>query len=140
MPIGYGCMGQTHSYGMKGAENEMIELLQYAKETGYVMFDTAPAYGPDNERYLGTALKDCREDVLIATKFGILHMPEEGGSMDLDSSHDSTLKQVDESLRRAGSCLCQRMSACQGLPFRDNKQKDNIPQRRLAQQNAVILR
>lgn len=103
MPIGYGCMGQTHSYGMKGAENEMIELLQYAKETGYVMFDTAPAYGPDNERYLGTALKECREDVLIATKFGILHMPEEGGSMDLDSSHDSILKQVDESLARLGT-------------------------------------
>ncbi|MBQ7992777.1 MAG: aldo/keto reductase, partial [Solobacterium sp.] len=40
---------------------------------------------------------------IIATKFGILHMPEEGGSMDLDSSHDSILKQVDKSLTRLGT-------------------------------------
>ncbi len=103
MPIGYGCMGQTHSYGQKGAEEEMVELLRYAKEAGYTMFDTAPAYGDDNERFLGKAVKDFRDDIIIATKFGILHMPEEGGSMDLDSSHDSILKQVDESLERLGT-------------------------------------
>ncbi len=103
MPIGYGCMGQTHSYGMKAAEDEMVDLIRYAKETGYTMFDTAPAYGDDNERFLGKAVKDFRDEVIIATKFGILHMPEEGGSMDLNSSHDSILKQVDESLTRLGT-------------------------------------
>lgn len=103
MPIGYGCMGQTHSYGMKGSREEMLDLLKAVKEAGYTMFDTAPAYGEDNEKFLGAALKEVRDDVIIATKFGILHMPEEGGSMDLNSSHDSILKQVDESLSRLGT-------------------------------------
>ena len=103
MPIGYGCIGQTHSYGMKGSREEMLALLKAVKEAGYTMFDTAPAYGEDNEKFLGAALKEVRDDVIIATKFGILHMPEEGGSMDLNSSHDSILKQVDESLSRLGT-------------------------------------
>ncbi len=103
MPIGYGCMGQTHSYGYRGSKDEMTELIRYARETGYAMFDTAPAYGDDNERFLGEAVKDFRDDVIIATKFGILHMPEEGGSMDLNSSRDSILKQADASLERLGT-------------------------------------
>ena len=103
IPIGYGCMGQTHSYRMKAAEDEMVDLIRYAKETGYTIFDTAPAYGDDNECFLGKAVKDFRDEVIIATKFGILHMPEEGGSMDLNSTHDSILKQVDESLTRLGT-------------------------------------
>lgn len=98
--VAYGCMGQTHSYGGVQNKDDMVDLMRYAKETGYTMFDTAPAYGPLNEQFLGEAVKPFRDEVVIATKFGILHMPEEGGSMDLDSSHDSILKQVDESLAR----------------------------------------
>ena len=33
--IGYGCMGQTHSYGVVEPEKEMVELMRYAYEVGY---------------------------------------------------------------------------------------------------------
>ncbi|HCK89020.1 MAG TPA: aldo/keto reductase [Erysipelotrichaceae bacterium] len=102
-PVSYGCMGQTHSYGSVQNKEDMIDLMRYAKETGYTMFDTAPAYGDENERFLGEAVKPFRDDVIIATKFGILHMSDKGGDGELSSSHDSILKQVDESLERLGT-------------------------------------
>lgn len=102
-PIAYGCMGQTHSYGSVQDKNDMIDLMRYAKEIGYIMFDTAPAYGEDNERFLGEAMKPFRDEVVIATKFGILHMSDAGGDGQLSSSHDSIMKQVDESLARLGT-------------------------------------
>ena len=49
--IGYGCMGQTHSYGVVEPEKEMVELMRYAYEVGYTFFDTAPIYGEENESY-----------------------------------------------------------------------------------------
>lgn len=98
--IAYGCMGQTHSYGKVQAKEEMVALLRYAQEVGYTMFDTAPAYGDLNERYLGEAVRPFRDKVVIATKFGILHMEESGAGMELCSSRESILQQVDESLQR----------------------------------------
>ena len=101
--IAYGCMGQTHSYGEVQAKEAMIDLLRYAHEVGYTMFDTAPAYGDLNEEFLGEAVRPFRRDVVIATKFGILHMEDSGAGGELSSSHDSILKQVDESLTRLGT-------------------------------------
>ena len=63
--IGYGCMGQTHSYGVVEREDDMVALMRYAHEVGYTMFDTAPIYGEDNERYLGKAVAPFRQDVVI---------------------------------------------------------------------------
>lgn len=102
--IGYGCMGQTHSYGVVEREDDMVALMRYAHEVGYTMFDTAPIYGEDNERYLGKAVAPFRQDVVIATKFGIVNESFFAGDADaLDSSHDSILKQADDSLRRLGT-------------------------------------
>ena len=102
-PVAYGCMGQTHSYGGVQDQKDMVELMRYAKDVGYVMFDTAPAYGDLNEKFLGEAVRPFRDDVVVATKFGILHMSDAGGDGELSSSHDSILKQVDESLERLGT-------------------------------------
>ena len=102
--IGYGCMGQTHSYGVVEAEEDMVPLMQYAYETGYTFFDTAPVYCEANEQYLGKAVAPFRKDVVIATKFGIVDDSFFSGNADsLNSSHDSIQKQVDESLRRLGT-------------------------------------
>ncbi len=71
--IGYGCMGQTHSYGVVEPEKEMVELMRYAYEVGYTFFDTAPIYGEENEKYLGRAIQPFRDKVVVATKFGIVN-------------------------------------------------------------------
>ncbi|MBD5526533.1 MAG: aldo/keto reductase [Lachnospiraceae bacterium] len=70
--IGYGCMGQTHSYGVVEPEEDMVSLMQYAHEVGYTFFDSAPIYGEANERYLGKAVAPFRNETVIATKFGIV--------------------------------------------------------------------
>ena len=101
--IAYGCMGQTHSYGQVQAKEDMIRLLRYAEEVGYTMFDTAPAYGDLNEEYLGEAVRPFRDKVVIATKFGILHMQDSGAGAELSSSRESILRQADESLQRLGT-------------------------------------
>lgn len=102
--IGYGCMGQTHSYGVIEPEKEMIDLMRYAYEVGYTFFDTAPIYGEANEQYLGKTIKPFRDKVVVATKFGIVDESFfTGNSEALCSSHDSVMAQVDSSLNRLGT-------------------------------------
>ena len=74
--VGLGCMGFSHAYGAPTKEQEAVGLIRQAAETGYTFFDTAEVYGtPDdphqNETLVGKALRDCRNRVVIATKFGI---------------------------------------------------------------------
>ena len=102
--IGYGCMGQTHAYGVVEAEEDMVELMRYAYEVGYTFFDTAPIYGEANEQYLGKAVASFRKDVVIATKFGIVDESFFTGNEDaLNSSRNSIRQQVDASLKRLGT-------------------------------------
>lgn len=102
--IGYGCMGQTHSYGIVEAEQDMVFLMQYAHEVGYMFYDTAPIYGEANEQYLGKAVAPFRGEIVIATKFGIVDDSFFAGNADaLNSSRASIQKQVDESLKRLGT-------------------------------------
>lgn len=74
--VGLGCMGMSHVYGAPADKQEMKELLADAVDMGYTFFDTAEEYGTadhphDNEELLGEALKPYRNQVVIATKFGI---------------------------------------------------------------------
>ena len=102
--IGYGCMGQTHSYGVVEPEKEMVELMQYVYEVGCTFFDMAPIYGEENEKYLGKAVRSFRDKVVIASKFGIVDESFFSGNPDaLDSSRASVLEQVDASLSRLGT-------------------------------------
>lgn len=70
--IGLGCMGMSFGYGPTPDKKEMISLIRDAVEHGVTFFDTAEVYGPyTNEELVGEALQPYRDQVVIATKFGI---------------------------------------------------------------------
>ena len=69
--LGLGCMGMSAFYGTSD-EGEAIRTIHRAIELGCTFLDTAELYGPQtNEELLGRALKDRRDEVVLATKFGI---------------------------------------------------------------------
>jgi len=69
--LGLGCMGLTFGYGPATDEATAIELIQKAYDLGITFFDTAEAYSQGaNEALLGKAIKNFRNEVVIATKFG----------------------------------------------------------------------
>jgi aryl-alcohol dehydrogenase-like predicted oxidoreductase len=104
-PIGLGCMGMSFAYGGQDQETS-IRTLRRAVEIGITFFDTAEAYGPfENERLLGRALKDCRDRVTIATKFGFKFAEEGTGAgrqIGLDSRPEHVKEVAEASLRRLG--------------------------------------
>lgn len=109
--VGLGCMGFSHAYGAPTKEQEAVGLIRQAAETGYTFFDTAEVYGtPDdphqNETLVGKALRDCRNRVVIATKFGIRFdqtSSEVNKPLVPDSRPEVIRASVEASLRRLGT-------------------------------------
>ncbi|WP_436771637.1 aldo/keto reductase [Yinghuangia sp. YIM S09857] len=101
--IGYGAMGLTMAYG-PGDEDAGLAAVRRAYELGVTFFDTAELYGMgtgSNEILIGRALKDFRDDVVIATKFGFAL---EGGQLrGLDSRPENIRRVADDSLRHLGT-------------------------------------
>jgi aryl-alcohol dehydrogenase-like predicted oxidoreductase len=96
--IGLGCMGLSHGYGPATDKRAGIALIRRAVELGVTFFDTAEVYGPfDNEELVGEALAPFREQVVIATKFGIRI---EGGQQVVDSRPEKIRESVEGSLKR----------------------------------------
>lgn len=97
--IGLGCMGMSHGYGPAADKKEMIALIRKAYELGVTLFDTAEVYGPyTNEELVGEALAPIRDNVKIATKFGIYTDNE--GKQYQDSSPRQIRQSVEGSLHR----------------------------------------
>src|SRR5699024_10648372 len=95
---GLGCMGMSHGYGPAADKREMIKLIRTAYDKGVNFFDTAEVYGPFvNEELVGEALAPIRDQVIIATKFGI---KMENGNQTMDSHPEQIRRSVDGSLRR----------------------------------------
>ena len=71
--IGLGCVGMSQSYSPNpGSRRDMIALIRAAVERGIAFFDTAEVYGPFvDERLVGEALAPVRDQVVLATKFGL---------------------------------------------------------------------
>ena len=102
--IGLGTMGMTMAYGAAD-EQGGAATIRRAHELGVTLFDTAELYGMgtgSNEQLLGRALKDVRDDVVLATKFGFdLSDPTKMGALDSRPSH---IREVTEnSLRHLGT-------------------------------------
>jgi aryl-alcohol dehydrogenase-like predicted oxidoreductase len=98
--LGLGCMGMTQGYGPPRDRDEMIGLIRSAVDLGVTFFDTAEAYGPfTNEQLVGDALAPVREQVVIATKFGVTFAD---GKQTVNSDPDHIRKSVDGSLERLG--------------------------------------
>ncbi|WP_026565669.1 aldo/keto reductase [Bacillus sp. UNC41MFS5] len=100
--IGLGCMGMDHAYGKQADRDEMIKLIRKAVELGSNFFDTAVVYGESNEELLGEALSAVRNEVVIATKFGISGQEMANGLPQniLNSTPESIREQLEGSLKR----------------------------------------
>jgi aryl-alcohol dehydrogenase-like predicted oxidoreductase len=98
--LGLGCMGMSQAYG-PADEDESVATLRRALELGVTFFDTANAYGQGhNERLVGRVLADHRDEVVLATKFGIAGRRD--GKMVVDGRPESAKARCDESLERLG--------------------------------------
>lgn len=102
-PVGLGCMGLSAFYGPPTERSDAIALIQAAVDMGVDHFDTAEMYGMGhNEQLLGDALKDRRDTVRIATKFGPLFQTDADGKIAgtyIDGSPANMRRAVKNSLR-----------------------------------------
>ncbi len=99
--IGLGCMGMSVAYSGPGADDaESIRAIHRALDLGVTLIDTAEIYGPyTNEELVGRAIADRRDQVVLATKFGMISHAG-GGPLHLDSSPSNIRTAVEGSLRR----------------------------------------
>jgi aryl-alcohol dehydrogenase-like predicted oxidoreductase len=76
--LGLGCMGMSEFYG-EADEGEAIATIHRALELGVTFVDTADMYGPfTNEKLVGRAIEGRRDEVVLATKFGVVRGPSGG--------------------------------------------------------------
>jgi aryl-alcohol dehydrogenase-like predicted oxidoreductase len=101
--LGLGCMRMSHDEDPIPDKQEMITFLHAAVDRGITFFDTAEVYGPfTNEELVGEALAPFRGQVVIATKFGFKHDPQQGPSpaVGLDSRPEQIKRVAEASLKR----------------------------------------
>jgi len=99
--IGLGCMGMSEFYG-KGDDAESIRVIHRALELGVTLLDTADMYGPHtNEVLVGKAIADRRDQVVLATKFGMVRGPNPRDRT-INGKPDYVRSACDASLKRLG--------------------------------------
>jgi aryl-alcohol dehydrogenase-like predicted oxidoreductase len=98
--LGLGCMGMSEFYGVQN-DGESIKTLHRSFELGITFWDTADAYGPyKNEELVGKALQGKRQEVTLATKFGIVRSPENPAARSINGKPDYVKKSCEASLKR----------------------------------------
>ncbi len=101
-PLGLGCMGMSHAYGPSDPV-ESVATIHQALDSGVTFLDTADVYGDgENERLVGEAITGRRDEVVLATKFGILFGRVTLRPVGVNGSPEYVRAAIDRSLNRLG--------------------------------------
>ena len=99
--IGLGCMGMSQSYGA-GDDEESVRTIHRALDLGVTYLDTADVYGQgSNEKLVGHAIRGRRQEVVLATKFGLIPSPS-GPATSVDGRPERVRPSCEASLGRLG--------------------------------------
>jgi aryl-alcohol dehydrogenase-like predicted oxidoreductase len=100
--LGLGCMGMSEFYGATD-DAESVATIHRALDLGVTLLDTSDVYGPHtNEVLVGKAIADRRDEVVLATKFGIVRDPDDPTARGVDGRPEYVRASIEGSLQRLG--------------------------------------